>query len=160
MAFEQADAGEAERLAQLVEQGRQWSGAAYHAAREGGQGFGFGAGLGRFTGAPCGAVDGGADRRRHGEEHDQGQDVLAFGDGPEMDGWGEVVVEQQEPGHRRGQGRVQAADQGNHHDPGEEEQDVAGQRQVAAQPGQRVGQQGQAEGGQAEADAPPAPAQR
>ncbi len=63
-AFEQGDAGEPERLADLFEQRRQRAAAAQHAAGHGGQGLRLGAGPGRLAGAPGGQVDDGADRDR------------------------------------------------------------------------------------------------
>ena len=117
-ALQQGDPGEAERLPQLVEQGRQRSGAAQHAAGQGGQGLGLGAGLRPPPG--CAARPG---RRstltatRDGEEHDQGEDVLALGDGEPVDRRGEVVVEQQRADDRGEQRRVQAADQRDHRPP-------------------------------------------
>jgi hypothetical protein len=116
-AFQQGDAVELEGLAQLVEEGGQRAAAAQHTAGQRGQGLRLGPAPGGVAAAPGGQVHHRADRHGNQEEHDQGEDVLALGDGPLVDRGDEEPVEQQEGGQGGDQGRVEPAHEGDDNDP-------------------------------------------
>jgi hypothetical protein len=117
-------------------------------------------GAGGVAGAPGGYVDRRRDRDGHQQEHGQGEDVLPLGDGELVDRRYEVEVEQQRRGDGRGQGGQQPADERDDHDPDQEQQDVAGQRQILAKQRQYDRQRRKSEGGQRQTGAAPPPAQR
>ena len=115
--------------------------AAQHAARGGDQQLRLGAGPGRLPGPPGRGVHHRADDQRDGHEHHESQRVVGLGDGELVHRRGEVVVEQQRPGHRDQDGGHEPADQGDRDDRDQERQHVAGQVELAAQAGQHQGQQ-------------------
>ena len=98
--------GQAEGLAEPVEQRGQRGLAAQHAAGQGGQGLGLGAGAGRLPGTAGGQVDDRADRDGDQDEDDQGEQVLRLGDGQRCERRGEEAVEQQEAADGRGERRA------------------------------------------------------
>ncbi len=149
--LEQGDADEPEGLAQLLEQGLERPAAAQHAAGQGREGRRLGACGRGLAGAARGEVDHGAHGSGDDDEGEQGEHVLAVGDGEAVHGRGEPPVEQGEPQHGAGKRGQQAPDEGDGDDGHEEGKDVARQRQLAAEPEQDRSEQWQPGEGQREA---------
>ena len=100
------------------------------------------------TGAPGGEVDDGATAAATSRKTTRASRFSRSAMVNSVDRRGEEVVEQQEADDGGDQRRAEAADQGDRDDRAEEEQDVAGQGQLAAQVGQHQRQQRQPEAGQ------------
>ena len=94
-----------------------------------GQHPGIGARLDGGGRAAGGHVDQDADHPGRHQEDQQRQHVAGVGDGERVDGWGEVVVRQQEPDDRGQEGRPHPAGGGHGHH----------QQQVGAERGRQVG---------------------
>ena len=101
------------RLAHPLEQ-RVQVGAAQHRPGEQREQFGFLRGLRRLPGALGRAVHQRGDGDRDGQQHDDGDGAVGFGDGERVTRVDEEVVEQQPGQQRRQCGRGDAAEQGDH----------------------------------------------
>lgn len=101
-------------------------------------------------GAPGREVDDGGDRHRDPYEDHDGDDVLGVGDGEQVQGRREVVVQEERADGGRGQRRQETADEGGGHRHGQEEEHVVREAEIGGDVGEREGQHG----GPADADEP------